>query len=116
MRDRRRGEGADRKIEEIAERVRPIAERYNIPKVYLFGSYARGEATEGSDVDLLVDADNVHGLAFFGLWADLEDALEKELDIITTNALYNEHKDDKLTSQLKYEIEKDRRLIYDKQR
>lgn len=44
------------KIEEIAERVRPIAERYGVGKIYLFGSYARGEATEESDIDLLVDA------------------------------------------------------------
>lgn len=103
------------KIEEIAERVRPVAERYGTGNIYLFGSYARGEATEDSDIDLLVDAENVPGLKFFGLWEDLKDALEKDLDIITVNALYNEHKDDKLAANLKYVIEKDRRLIYDKQ-
>ena len=31
-------------MEEITEKIRPIAESYNIEKVYLFGSYARGEA------------------------------------------------------------------------
>lgn len=65
------------KIEEIAERVRPIAERYGVGKIYLFGSYARGEATEESDIDLLVDAENIHGLEYFGLWDDFERALEK---------------------------------------
>lgn len=48
------------KIEEIAERVRPIAERYGVGKIYLFGSYARGEATEESDIDLLVDASEIY--------------------------------------------------------
>ena len=40
---------------EIAERVRPIAKAYGIDKVFLFGSYARGEATEDSDVDFYVE-------------------------------------------------------------
>lgn len=38
-------------IEEITERVRPVAEKYGLRSVYLFGSYARGDATEESDVD-----------------------------------------------------------------
>ena len=40
---------------EIADKVRPIAEAYGIDKVYLFGSYARGEATENSDIDFYVE-------------------------------------------------------------
>ncbi|MCM1334989.1 MAG: nucleotidyltransferase domain-containing protein [Bacteroides sp.] len=104
------------KIEEIAERVRPIAERYGTGKIYLFGSYARGEATEESDIDLLVDAENVIGLQFFGMYGDLEEALQKELDLITTNALYDARKTDRLTVKLRDGIERDRRLIYDRPR
>lgn len=104
------------KIEEIAEKVRPIAERYGASKIYLFGSYARGEATEESDIDLLVDAENINGFfAFGGLYGDLRDALQKELDLVTMNALYNEHKNDRLTVKFRGEVERDRRLIYDKQ-
>ncbi|MDR3294725.1 MAG: nucleotidyltransferase domain-containing protein [Clostridiales Family XIII bacterium] len=33
----------------------PIAIKYQLPTVYLFGSYARGEATDDSDVDILID-------------------------------------------------------------
>lgn len=102
------------KIEEIAEKVRPIAERYGAGKIYLFGSYARGEATEDSDIDLLVDTENVHGLQFFGLYGDLENALQKELDLVTVNALYSEHKNDRLTVKFRNEIERDRKLIYEK--
>jgi hypothetical protein len=40
-------------IEEIKTIVEPIARKYGVARVYLFGSYARGEVTENSDVDLL---------------------------------------------------------------
>lgn len=47
-------------MEDITDRVKAISERlkkeYNAEKVILFGSYARGEATEDSDVDILVIA------------------------------------------------------------
>lgn len=102
-------------IDEIAEIVRPIAERYNIEKIYLFGSYAREEATENSDIDLLVDADSLKNLfTFGGLYGDLSDALQKKLDLLTVRGLYNRHKNDELTIKLRSTIERDRRLIYDK--
>ncbi|MBD5099473.1 MAG: nucleotidyltransferase [Clostridiales bacterium] len=103
------------KIEEIAEKVRPIAERYGIAKVYLFGSYARGEATEESDIDLLVDAENIISLyTFNGLYDDLENALQKRLDLVTVRGLYNKYKNDELTIRFRNAVERERRLIYDK--
>ena len=44
-------------IDEIREKVTPIAKKYDIKEVYLFGSYARGEADENSDVDLVIVSD-----------------------------------------------------------
>lgn len=63
-------------LDEIARRVRPVAEQYHLRAVYVFGSYARGEATEGSDVDLLIDDTDsgLRGLAYGGLCYDLEHA------------------------------------------
>lgn len=66
-------------IEEITERVRPIAEKYGLRSVYLFGSYARGDARENSDVDLLVDAENVHGFRFFECMTISAPLLKKKL-------------------------------------
>lgn len=77
-------------IDEIKERITPVAKKYGIPAVYLFGSYARGTATEESDVDLLVDMTGVKltGMfAFGGVYADFEEALEKELDMVTLGTL-----------------------------
>jgi hypothetical protein len=71
-------------IDEIASIVTPIAQRYGVTAVWLFGSYARGEATEASDIDLLIDGGDITslwGVSAFRL--DLEDALQKPVDMIT---------------------------------
>ena len=78
-------------INEIRSIVTPIAKRHQVSKVFLFGSYARGCATASSDVDLCVDASSLRGMFALGaLYADLEEALKKKLDLITVNSLkYN---------------------------
>ena len=99
------------KIEEIAERVRPVAERYGITKVYLFGSYARGEATEESNVDLLINAEKVNGFKFFGLYEDLRQALEKELDLVTFGQL-EQNRGVPFHRQFIEEVEADKRVLF----
>ena len=42
-------------IDEIKHRIAPICKQYDVSRAYLFGSYARGEATESSDVDIRID-------------------------------------------------------------
>ncbi len=62
----------------------PIAKRYGVKKLSVFGSVARGEATESSDVDLLVDVPNGWGLfTFFGLRSDIENALVCPVDLLS---------------------------------
>ncbi len=76
-------------VEEITRRVTPVARKYNLAAVYLFGSYARGEATADSDVDLLVDLSGslIRGLNFGSLYNELSEALETEIDLITLDSL-----------------------------
>lgn len=75
-------------IEEIKSIVAPIAAIHDVDRIYLFGSYARGEATPSSDIDLRVDKGRLRGLIALGaLYADLEDGLGKRLDLLTTSSL-----------------------------
>ena len=75
-------------LEEIKAIAAPIAEKYGIQALYLFGSYARGEATGESDLDFRVDRGQVtDALAMGGLYVDLEDSFDKELDVLTTQML-----------------------------
>ena len=53
-------------------------------KAWLFGSFARGEETPVSDVDILVLLDHSKpiGLKFFGMWNDLERLLDRKVDLV----------------------------------
>ena len=71
-------------IKEIKNRIRPIVEKHHIKDVYLFGSYARGEANEKSDVDIYCSSGDVETLLDeAGLVEELEEALGKKVDVVT---------------------------------
>ncbi|WP_088228264.1 nucleotidyltransferase domain-containing protein [Desulfosporosinus sp. FKB] len=75
-------------IEEIKAIVEPIARKYGVERVYLFGSYARGDVTENSDVDLRVDKGSLKGMfALCGLYTEIEEALQIKVDVLTTGSL-----------------------------
>ena len=75
------------------EEIRHIVSRYfaNQPvlKAWLFGSFARGEETPLSDVDILVVLDRSQpiGLKFFGMWNDLEKLLDRDVDLVEEGML-----------------------------
>ena len=74
-------------LEEIAAKVGPVAHRYGIPKVYLYGSYARGEADAESDIDLCIERGWIKDYFELGNFeSDLEDVLGKDVDVTTTGA------------------------------
>lgn len=74
-------------VNEIKNKISPILASYGARSASLFGSYARGEATEESDVDLYVDGGDSKKLksliSFSGLRLDMIDALGKEVDLLT---------------------------------
>ena len=77
-------------IEEIKRRVLPVIQKYNIPALYLFGSYARGEATEESDLDFLVDTTGTRLTSLLSLgelYCDLEEIFQKEIDLVTMRSV-----------------------------
>ena len=75
-------------IAEIKAVVDPIARKYGVERVYLFGSYARGDFTENSDIDLRVDKGSLKGMfALCELYTEIEEALQTKVDVLTTGSL-----------------------------
>ena len=69
-------------IERIRDIVIPIANKYNVESIYLFGSYARGEADENSDLDFLVFGGERFKLTnIFALGEDLRNAFQRQVDV-----------------------------------
>jgi len=74
-------------LEELKGLIIPIVSRYDVDRVYLFGSYARGDAKEISDIDLRIDADRLRTLDLCGLMVRLEEALMTSVDVIPTDSM-----------------------------
>ena len=70
-------------MDEITDIVAPVARRYGVERIYVFGSYAKGTADEFSDVDFLIYPGQVRGLRYGELYTDLSEALEKGIDIVS---------------------------------
>jgi len=71
----------------LGRKSQALRARYPISRLALFGSWARGEATDQSDVDLLVEVDPTIGLRFIDLAEDLEVALGRRVDLVSRRAL-----------------------------
>ncbi len=75
-------------IDEIKTIAGPIAKQHGIAALYLFGSYARGEATPQSDLDFRIEKGNLRSLLqLAGFQLDLEEHFSKNLDVLTTQML-----------------------------
>jgi predicted nucleotidyltransferase len=81
-------------IKELTDRITPVAVKHGLPAVFIFGSYARGEAKEDSDVDILIDTKGTGLYSLFSLgplYSDLENAVEKPIDLCDVEALEEEY-------------------------
>lgn len=76
-------------------------------KAWLFGSFARGEETPDSDVDLIVvlDQSKPIGMRFFGMWGDLERLIGRPVDLVT---------DGNLMPYARESADRDKILIYER--
>ena len=74
-------------IETITEHKKEIKKRYGVKKIGVFGSHVRGEQTETSDVDLLVEFDEPTFDNFMDLLFFLEELFGKDVDLITTSGM-----------------------------
>ncbi|MEA1925023.1 MAG: nucleotidyltransferase family protein [Candidatus Altiarchaeota archaeon] len=82
---------ADPDIEEIRKIrkiILPVLKRKGVMKAGIFGSYARGEAGEKSDIDLLVEPPKGIGFGFVGIKLELEDRLNRKVDLLSYRAIH----------------------------
>ena len=88
-------------LEKIKKLIKPVMDKHHITEVYIFGSYARGEATSKSDVDIYCnDGDMVSLLDMAGVYGELKDALQKEVDLVTIGSQMHDY--------FRRELEKDK--------
>lgn len=74
-------------VDELRRIIAPIAAEYGVESVSLFGSYSRGTAWAGSDIDLKIEKGKLHSLfQLSGFRLAVEDALRLPVDLITSEA------------------------------
>jgi hypothetical protein len=74
-------------IEELRQRIAPIARAHGVARVCLFGSYARQSATPESDIDLKIDKGDLRSLLQLSDFRlAVEDCLQRPVDIITSTS------------------------------
>lgn len=96
------------KIDEIKKVLGKALKNTKVNKAILFGSYAKGNANNNSDIDLLVDSNNtIVGFEIFGLLQTLTDALGKDIDLIEKKEIISGGKIEK-------EIEKTGVVVYER--
>ena len=74
-------------IEILKEHKTEIKDRFSVRRIGIFGSYARGEEKETSDVDVLVEFEKPTFRNFMGLVFFLEELLGREVDLVTIKGL-----------------------------
>ncbi len=93
------------------EKIKQVVQEYfkdkPVNKVYLFGSYARGDAEEDSDVDLIVEIDDskkrLSLFDFLGLQLGLENYLNKKVDLVESHLFF---------PRVKIQAEKEKLILY----
>ena len=95
-------------IDEIKEKSIPVAKKFGVDTLSLFGSYARGDQNENSDLDFLIDDGEVDSLfKLSGFYQALEETFGCHVDVISSGINNQEF--------LK-EIRKDAKVIYARER
>ena len=92
-------------VDEIRQLAVPIAQRYGVAKLALFGSYARGEQSADSDIDFIIEKGAIRGWEFFGFIDELEKSLNTHVDVLTYKTL----RDSMIRDALRDEV-----VIYEK--
>lgn len=98
-------------IIEIKKLTEPIFREYGVEKAYVFGSYARGDYNENSDIDIIISSKNIRSLLIIGAILEaLKLALKKEVDLIEEECFEDDM--DEIDQEFYDKIKKERVMIY----
>jgi uncharacterized protein len=79
----------DQKIDAIKEQIIPILEKNDVIRASIFGSFARGEESADSDIDILIEYGKPKGLfSFVQLQRELEEKIGRKVDLLTYNSIH----------------------------
>jgi predicted nucleotidyltransferase len=89
-----------RHVQQIRKKILPTLRRYDVTRAAVFGSFARGETTKRSDIDLLIEFKGEKSLLdLAGLKIALQELLKTKVDVLTYNSLHPLLKDRILSEQ-----------------
>ena len=91
----------NKEISVLKNKIVPVLKKYNIKKAGIFGSYVRGDYKKKSDVDILVQPARGMGFNFFGMWDELEEKLDKKVDLVTYEYIHPKLKDQILKEEIR---------------
>lgn len=110
-------------LDELKKRLTPILKKYDVNKVYIFGSYVHGGFDFSSDYDLLVDGFTSkegresfigHDRKIKEMWSEIEKALDREVDIILIHVTFNQRDRNAQQKEFRENVEKEKVFIYGK--
>ncbi len=90
----------------IKKAIHEVANRYNVDRIYLFGSYAKGEASGQSDIDLFMESE-LFGLDYFEFIEVLREHLGKKIELLSDQTIQK-------SSRIDQEIQSTGILIYER--
>ena len=89
-------------IEHILRNLKPIlSDRFEVERIGYFGSFARGDQDDTSDIDIIVEFRRPLGWAFFDLQELLEKEVQRKVDLVSSKALKKQLRD-KILRQTRY--------------
>lgn len=99
-------------ITQIKKLTEPIFKEYGVEKAYVFGSYARGDYNENSDIDIIIVAKNIRSLLIIGAILEaLKRVLKREVDLIEEEC-FEEDNMEEWEQEFYNNIKKERVIIY----
>ena len=94
-------------IANLKKMIRPIAKKYGVESVYLFGSRARGDYRADSDFDFYIKKGRIRGyFALGGFFEELKEAVQAEIELVSQD-------EEELDAYLREAIRKDGILLYE---